>query len=60
LLQQPVNEGRLAVIDVRNDRDVAKVHGQISVFEKGNAGHRDPRFGRNIVAKWLSAIGFAV
>ena len=26
LLQQPVDQGRLAVVDVRDDRDVAQVH----------------------------------
>ena len=28
LLQQPVDQGRLAVVDVRDDRDVAQFHGR--------------------------------
>ena len=28
LLQQPVDQGRLAVVDMRDDRDVAQVHGR--------------------------------
>src|SRR5262249_12474107 len=41
LLQQPVYQGRLAVVDVRDDGDVAKIHCRFQKSKRGPNGARD-------------------
>ena len=41
LLEQPVDQGGLAMVDMGDDGDVAKLHGVLNVQ---NAGLKGPRF----------------
>src|SRR5262245_42943951 len=57
LLQKAVDQGRFAVVDVRDDGDVAKIH---CSFRKERARLREPgtnSLPRNIVRNSISAIG---
>ena len=46
LLQEPIDQRGLAVVDMSDDGDIAKLH---AIFRKRNAGHFGPRAALNIV-----------